>query len=295
MPDGLALEPMTARVVACWSEGIDPWVIQIWGGAEEFEARCFGYCLLVEGRIVSGAGTGTALVETETGVVAVDLVPAVAGAETVGVEDSDEIGLAGERALDAVWRINCGGSGYRDTSGRDWLADRFFVGGSSADFGMRALLKRLGVDPVKDATILQIGDEPARIAAVTSGNVEGTVVNAPFSSEAERLKLNVIADSVNPLPMTRAAWREVGGRAGKRTVEVEIVCSDPGEHRRRIESRVADIPGHALPAWADVVARDYRPWDRDLVRIDTARTGVDEAVATLFSYLERIGATPESF
>jgi ABC-type nitrate/sulfonate/bicarbonate transport system substrate-binding protein len=43
---------------------------------------------------------------------------------------------------------------------------------------------------------LQIGDEPARIAAIKSGNVDGTVVNAPFGIEAERLKLNVIADSV---------------------------------------------------------------------------------------------------
>jgi ABC-type nitrate/sulfonate/bicarbonate transport system substrate-binding protein len=68
--------------------------------------------------------------------------------------------------------------------------------GSSADFGMRVMLKRLGVDPVKEATILQIGDEPARIAAIKSGNIDGTVANAPFGIEAERLKLNVIADSV---------------------------------------------------------------------------------------------------
>jgi ABC-type nitrate/sulfonate/bicarbonate transport system substrate-binding protein len=68
--------------------------------------------------------------------------------------------------------------------------------GSSADFGMRAMLKRVGVDPVKDATILQIGDEPARIAAIKSGNIDGTVANAPFGIEAERLKLNVVADSV---------------------------------------------------------------------------------------------------
>jgi ABC-type nitrate/sulfonate/bicarbonate transport system substrate-binding protein len=68
--------------------------------------------------------------------------------------------------------------------------------GSSADFGMRAMLKRVGVDPVKEATILQIGDEPARIAAIKSGNIDGTVANAPFGIEAERLKLNVIADSV---------------------------------------------------------------------------------------------------
>ena len=77
--------------------------------------------------------------------------------------------------------------------GKKFAVSRF---GSSADFGMRALLKRVGVDPIKEATILQIGDEPARIAAVTTGNVDGTVVNAPLGSEAERLKLNVIADSV---------------------------------------------------------------------------------------------------
>ena len=68
--------------------------------------------------------------------------------------------------------------------------------GSSADFGLRALLKRLGVDPAKEVTILQIGDEPSRVAAIMSGNIDGTVANAPFGIEATRLKLNVIADSV---------------------------------------------------------------------------------------------------
>jgi len=77
--------------------------------------------------------------------------------------------------------------------GKKFGVSRF---GSSADFGMRAMLKRAGVDPVKEATILQIGDEPARIAAIKSGSIDGTVANAPFGIEAERLSLNVIADSV---------------------------------------------------------------------------------------------------
>jgi NitT/TauT family transport system substrate-binding protein len=77
--------------------------------------------------------------------------------------------------------------------GKKFGVSRF---GSSADFGMRAMLKRVGVDPVKEATILQIGDEPARIAAIKSGNIDGTVANAPFGTEAERLKLNIIADAV---------------------------------------------------------------------------------------------------
>jgi ABC-type nitrate/sulfonate/bicarbonate transport system substrate-binding protein len=77
--------------------------------------------------------------------------------------------------------------------GKKFGVSRF---GSSADFGMRAMLKRVGIDPVKEATILQIGDEPARIAAIKSGNIDGTVANAPFGTEAERLKLSIIADSV---------------------------------------------------------------------------------------------------
>ncbi len=68
--------------------------------------------------------------------------------------------------------------------------------GSSADFGLRAILKKLGLDPAKDVTILQIGDEPARLAAVKSGNIDGTVMNAPFGTEAEKQKLNILADSL---------------------------------------------------------------------------------------------------
>lgn len=67
---------------------------------------------------------------------------------------------------------------------------------SSADFGLRAILKKLGVDPVKDVTILQIGDEPARLAALKTGNIDGTVMNAPFGTEAERQKLSILADSL---------------------------------------------------------------------------------------------------
>ena len=77
--------------------------------------------------------------------------------------------------------------------GRRFGVSRF---GSSADFGLRALLKRLGIDPAKDVSILQIGDEPTRVAALLSGNIDGSVANAPFGNEAERLKLNVVADSV---------------------------------------------------------------------------------------------------
>jgi predicted kinase len=93
-----------------------------------------------------------------------------------------------------------------------------------------------------------------------------------------RLGRRVVGDSVNPWPLTRAAWRGVAERAGVPALDVEIVCSDTAAHRHRVESRVADIAGHVLPTWQDVLDRDYRPWDTERLQIDTAHVPVDEAV-----------------
>jgi NitT/TauT family transport system substrate-binding protein len=80
-----------------------------------------------------------------------------------------------------------------DLKGKRLGISRF---GSAADFGLRVMLRRLGIDPAREVTILQIGDEPARSAAVQAGNIDGTVMNAPFGTQAQRLKLNIVADSV---------------------------------------------------------------------------------------------------
>ena len=100
-----------------------------------------------------------------------------------------------------------------------------------------------------------------------------------------RLGRTVIADSVNPVAATRAAWRNVAQRAGKRCIEIEIVCSDQAEHRRRVESRIADIVGHQLPTWQQVCAREYEPWAADIV-IDTAGQHLEASVSALRERLE---------
>ena len=66
--------------------------------------------------------------------------------------------------------------------------------GSSADFGLRTLLKKSGLDP-KDVTILQIGNEAERLAALRSGSIDGSVFNAPFGAEAKRFDFNILADA----------------------------------------------------------------------------------------------------
>ena len=66
--------------------------------------------------------------------------------------------------------------------------------GSSADFGLRTLLKKSGLDP-KEVTILQIGNEAERLAALRTGSIDGSVFNAPFGAEAKRFNFNVLADA----------------------------------------------------------------------------------------------------
>jgi hypothetical protein len=72
-------------------------------------------------------------------------------------------------------------------------------------------------------------------------------------------------------------------RAGVPALDVEIVCSDAGEHRRRVEARAAEIPGHRLPTWQEVVERDYRPWDVERIVIDTARLSVEQSVRSILA------------
>ena len=96
----------------------------------------------------------------------------------------------------------------------------------------------------------------------------------------------VIADSVNPLPVTRDAWVAVAKRTRTQFVEVEVICSDQDEHRRRIEKRVSDIPGFVLPTWQETISREYHPWDRKHLVVDTARQSVEQSVGMLREAIE---------
>ena len=131
-------------------------------------------------------------------------------------------------------------------------------------------------------------EQALRNADVAISGPEGYVVAYAVAEDNLRLGRTVIADSVNPVEATRAAWRQVAQRAGKRCIEIEIVCSDEAEHRRRVESRVADIAGHQLPTWQQVCAREYEAWGAGIV-IDTAGQDVEASVAVVRGRLGGLG------
>jgi predicted kinase len=93
--------------------------------------------------------------------------------------------------------------------------------------------------------------------------------------------LAVVADSVNPVRETREGWRAAAASVGAKIVEIEVICSDPDEHRHRVEMRQSDIAGLVLPSWQDVLKRDYSPWDEADLVIDTAGCTPDQAVALI--------------
>jgi predicted kinase len=126
-------------------------------------------------------------------------------------------------------------------------------------------------------------EQAIRESGVVPGSLEDAGYRAACAVAGDNLRLGriVIGDSVNPWELTRDAWRQVGQRAGVRTVEIEVVCSDVDEHRRRVESRVNDVPGLALPDWSAVVQRDYRPWNREHVVVDTAGRSVQDCLVQI--------------
>lgn len=134
------------------------------------------------------------------------------------------------------------------------------------------------------ATYLRIDTVEQALREVCEiSKVEGQGYRLSYRIAQENLRLGqtVIADSVNPWPLTRHEWNQVAQDVGARFVNIEIVCSDPVEHRQRVETREAPVPGLQMPTWSDVLARDYQPWTGAHHRLDTSGKSVDESLDEL--------------
>ena len=145
----------------------------------------------------------------------------------------------------------------------------------------RMLARHLGAVHVRIDSI----EQAIRNSGVLAVSLDDAGYRAAYAVSEDNLRVGrtVIADSVNPIDLTRTAWREVARRSGVRAVEVEIVCADRDEHRHRVEARSPDIEGHALPAWGDVVARQYHPWNDPHAVVDTAHRSPQQALDALIA------------
>jgi predicted kinase len=130
-------------------------------------------------------------------------------------------------------------------------------------------------------------EQAIRNSGIAAGSIDDAGYRAAYAIAEDNLLLgqDVVGDSVNGWAFTRDAWRDVGLRTGALVIEFEIICSDFAEHRRRVETRLSDIPGLDLPDWQSIPDRDYQPWDRERILIDTAGRDVETCVGIVLATL----------
>jgi NitT/TauT family transport system substrate-binding protein len=64
--------------------------------------------------------------------------------------------------------------------------------GSAAHYAARLVLIKMGIDPDKEAQMLQIGDESLRLGALRQGSVDATVLTPPANLTARNLGFRVL-------------------------------------------------------------------------------------------------------
>lgn len=118
-------------------------------------------------------------------------------------------------------------------------------------------------------------------------NVEGEGYRLSYRIIRDNLALGIsaVADSCNPIELTRNEWQAVAENVDAKFVNIEISCSDSVEHERRAMDRECSIVNLKSPSWQQIQDRHYEPWDVEVVRIDTAGKSIEVSLAELVEQL----------
>ena len=131
------------------------------------------------------------------------------------------------------------------------------------------------------------------VLAISRAEDAGYVAAAAVARDNLLLGNNVIADAVNPIEITRNIWLEAAIGARAKALNIEVICSDEAEHKKRVETRSNDISAMTLPSWEDVQRRRYEPWKKHRLVIDSFDKSIEEGVDEIieaFSQLVRYGS-----
>jgi NitT/TauT family transport system substrate-binding protein len=66
--------------------------------------------------------------------------------------------------------------------------------GSNTDTAVRLLLEKVGLNPAKDVTLIQMGAQPSRFQALVAGSIEATIIAPPFDITAKKQGFNVLVN-----------------------------------------------------------------------------------------------------
>ena len=140
----------------------------------------------------------------------------------------------------------------------------------------RRLSQRLNATYLRIDTIEQLMLAEDGASLVDRG--AGYRVAYAVAEENLQLGRTVVADSVNPIRITRDAWRNVATRAGVPFVDVVVTCSDSAQHQVRVEARRTGTRGSD---WTEVKGREFEVVDDKAVIIDTSVQSVEQSLDAL--------------
>lgn len=114
-------------------------------------------------------------------------------------------------------------------------------------------------------------------------NVEGEGYRLTYRIATDNLQLdnNVVADCCNPIELTRREWEEVATKNNCRFINIEVICSDKAEHKKRAEERNAEVANMKLPTWNDIESHEYHKWHKSRIVIDTAGKSIQQCETEL--------------
>ena len=138
-----------------------------------------------------------------------------------------------------------------------------------------------------NATFLRIDTIEQGLRDLCNLTVEGEGYRLAYRIASDNLLAgnNVIADSCNPIELTREEWNQVAKNSQANYVNIQVICSDQADHRARIENRISEIPNLKLPNWQQIQNREYHDWSADRIIIDTAGKSANKSFAELVKLL----------
>lgn len=105
--------------------------------------------------------------------------------------------------------------------------------GSATDTSVRMSLAKVGLNPDKDVTILQIGTQTTRFAALQSKQVQATIITPPFTLTARKQGYNTLIDMAQlniPFELTALLTRKSFIKAQRDTVAAVVAALAEAVH-----------------------------------------------------------------
>lgn len=134
-----------------------------------------------------------------------------------------------------------------------------------------------------DAFFLRVDTIEQALRDLCNFDVQGEGYRLAYRIASNNLDLghNVVADSCNPINLTRREWEEVAMKNNSQCINIEVICSDKTEHKKRNETRSSEVEGLQLPTWDEILNQEYDIWETDRITIDTTNHSIEESFAEL--------------